>query len=44
MMAVLAGLARNTGLKEVLIQPSHPETNTKLAAAWTDIQEYIHVL
>jgi hypothetical protein len=37
MMAVLAGLARNTGLKEVLIQSDSSETNTTLAAAWTDM-------
>jgi Ran GTPase-activating protein (RanGAP) involved in mRNA processing and transport len=37
MATVLAGLAQKTGLKEVLIQTDSSETNTKLAAAWTDM-------
>jgi hypothetical protein len=37
MASVLAGLANNKGLKEVLIQYESSETNTTLATAWTDI-------
>jgi Ran GTPase-activating protein (RanGAP) involved in mRNA processing and transport len=37
MTRVLAGLAKNTGLKEVLIRSKSSETDTRLAAAWTDM-------
>jgi hypothetical protein len=37
MASVLAGLAQNKGLKEVQIQSQSSETNTTLAAAWTDM-------
>jgi hypothetical protein len=35
--SALAGLAQNTGLKEVVIQSESSETNTTLATAWTDM-------
>jgi Ran GTPase-activating protein (RanGAP) involved in mRNA processing and transport len=35
--SVLAGLANNKGLKEVLIQFESTETDTTLATAWTDM-------
>jgi hypothetical protein len=35
--SVLAGLAQNKGLKEVQIQSESSETDTILAAAWTDM-------
>jgi hypothetical protein len=35
--SVLTGLANNKGLKEVLIQSESSETDTTLAAAWTDM-------
>jgi Ran GTPase-activating protein (RanGAP) involved in mRNA processing and transport len=37
MASVLAGLAQNKGLREVLIQSDSSETNTTLATAWTDM-------
>jgi hypothetical protein len=37
MASVLAGLAQNTGLKEVLIRSESSETDTILATAWTDM-------
>jgi Ran GTPase-activating protein (RanGAP) involved in mRNA processing and transport len=37
MVSVLAGLAENTGLKEVKIRSESPETGTTLATAWTDM-------
>jgi hypothetical protein len=39
MAPVLAGLARNTGLKEVLIRSQSSETDTAVATAWTDMLE-----
>jgi Ran GTPase-activating protein (RanGAP) involved in mRNA processing and transport len=37
MASVLAGLAQNKGLKEVLIQSESSENDTTLATAWTDM-------
>jgi Ran GTPase-activating protein (RanGAP) involved in mRNA processing and transport len=37
MASVLSGLARNTGLKEVVIQSESSETDTTVATAWTDM-------
>jgi Ran GTPase-activating protein (RanGAP) involved in mRNA processing and transport len=37
MASVLAGLAQNTGLKEVKIQNESSETDTALATAWIDM-------
>jgi Ran GTPase-activating protein (RanGAP) involved in mRNA processing and transport len=37
MASVLAGLANNKGLKEVLIQSESSETDATLATAWTDM-------
>jgi hypothetical protein len=37
MASVLAGLAENTGLKEVLIRSESSESCTTLATAWTDM-------
>jgi hypothetical protein len=37
MASVLAGLANNTGLKEVLIDSQYSESDTTLATAWTDM-------
>jgi Ran GTPase-activating protein (RanGAP) involved in mRNA processing and transport len=47
MVPVLAGLAQNTGLKEVLIRSESSETDTIVATAWTDMlqrNESINIL